>query len=79
LLEDSTGVNKPEFESCLEDPAVQARVRKDIDEGNDLYVISTPTVYINGKRLQVFPEFLPGILKNILAETTASATSAEKH
>jgi protein-disulfide isomerase/uncharacterized membrane protein len=40
------------FRTCLDDPATMARVRHDIQAGDRVGVESTPTLFINGRRLQ---------------------------
>jgi protein-disulfide isomerase len=38
------------FAACVEDPAVDALVSREAQEGEDRWVSSTPTFFINGKR-----------------------------
>jgi len=44
------GMDLPTFQTCLKDPSVEALVTRDMREGNDHWVVSTPTFFINGKR-----------------------------
>ncbi|HEV7733815.1 MAG TPA: thioredoxin domain-containing protein [Candidatus Binatia bacterium] len=39
------------FRTCLDDPATMDRVRADIESGNRMGVDSTPTIFINGRRV----------------------------
>jgi protein-disulfide isomerase/uncharacterized membrane protein len=52
------GLNAAAMEGCLEDPKARADLAADIEEGNRLGVNSTPTVYINGKRLPRINDFV---------------------
>ena len=45
------GVDASAFEACLKDPSAAAGVSSDIDEGTQRWVGSTPTFFVNGKRL----------------------------
>lgn len=47
----SLGLDAAQFESCLKDPATQARLNQDIEEGITLNVESTPTFFVNGKKV----------------------------
>lgn len=46
------GVGKADLDRCVEDPAVMAMIREDIDDGEKLEIMSTPTFFINGKRFE---------------------------
>lgn len=46
------GLDLDEFKSTLDDPATAERVAKDIEDGNALGVDSTPTLFLNGERLE---------------------------
>jgi hypothetical protein len=37
-----------QFESDMQDPAIEARVQRDLDAGNALGITGTPTFYVNG-------------------------------
>jgi protein-disulfide isomerase len=39
------------FRGCLDDPATMDRVRRDVELGAGLGVASTPTIFINGRRV----------------------------
>lgn len=43
-------LDEKSFSACLADPAVNAAIDADIREGNNQWVGSTPTFFINGKR-----------------------------
>ncbi len=46
------GIDRTAFTSCLSDPERMARVRNDIDAGARLGVVSTPTLFINGRTVK---------------------------
>lgn len=46
----SLALEEKSFSACLADPAVNAAIDADIQEGNNQWVGSTPTFFINGKR-----------------------------
>ncbi|MCO4753222.1 MAG: DsbA family protein [Bacteriovoracaceae bacterium] len=48
----SVGVNEGEFTKCLDGGKFMSMVEKDIQQGKDLGVKSTPTFFVNGKLLQ---------------------------
>ena len=58
------GVNSEKFNKCLDDNKYIAQVEKEIQEGKDIGVKSTPTFYVNGKLvsgaqpLEVFSEII---------------------
>jgi protein-disulfide isomerase/uncharacterized membrane protein len=52
------GLNAAAIEGCLEDPKAKTDLAADIAEGNRLGVNSTPTVYINGKKLPRINDFV---------------------
>lgn len=43
-------LNVPAWKACLQDPAVNAVVSQDVQDGLDAWVGSTPTFFINGRR-----------------------------
>jgi protein-disulfide isomerase len=45
------GLDTPEFEALMNSPEIRARVASDRNEGVQVGVQGTPTVFINGKRL----------------------------
>jgi protein-disulfide isomerase/uncharacterized membrane protein len=46
----------PQFEECLASPAVSAELAKQLAEAHRLKISSTPTIFINGKRLQAWQD-----------------------
>jgi protein-disulfide isomerase len=62
------GLDAARFETCLTDPATQARVSQDIEEGVALNVESTPTFFINGRRITGAqpPEIWNAVIEHLL-------------
>jgi protein-disulfide isomerase/uncharacterized membrane protein len=52
------GLNAAAMEGCLEDPRTKAALAAQVDEGNRLGITSTPTVYIDGKKLPQINHFV---------------------
>ena len=46
-----TGMDAGRFETCLTDPATLAAVNQDVEEGIALNIESTPTFFVNGRRV----------------------------
>ena len=46
----SLGLDLTAFEACLKDPTVSTLIEADQKDGDDHWVLSTPTFFINGKR-----------------------------
>lgn len=46
------GLDMKKFKATLDDPATAKRVQKDMSDGTELGVDSTPTVYFNGERVE---------------------------
>jgi protein-disulfide isomerase len=46
------GLDIATFRTCLDDPATRARVTEDVEAGNRADLASTPTLFINGRRVQ---------------------------
>jgi len=59
----SLGLNMETFEKDLKDPAIQAKIRQDFQDGNRADVRGTPAVYINGRVLK--NRTLAGFQENI--------------
>lgn len=57
-LAGEAGLNAAAMEGCLDDPQTKATLAAEIAEGNRLGVSSTPTVYINGKKLPRLNDFV---------------------
>ena len=47
----AVGLNQEEYDKKKTDPAIQQRVRQDALEGRQAGVRGTPTIFINGRRL----------------------------
>ena len=45
------GLNQVEFEKKMKDPKIKAMIRQDLRDGAEAGVRGTPTVFINGRRL----------------------------
>jgi protein-disulfide isomerase len=45
------GFDVKEFEVKMRDPEIQARIRQDMRDGSQAGVRGTPTIFVNGKRL----------------------------
>lgn len=57
----AAGLNADQMRSCLESPAAREKLTVQIEEAQRLEVRSTPTVFINGKRLAQIGGFLNAI------------------
>jgi protein-disulfide isomerase len=44
------GLDMTAFDACLKDPSVSGLIKADQKDGDDHWVLSTPTFFINGKR-----------------------------
>lgn len=44
------GVDKKVYQACVEDPAIKGLIDADVAEGDNRFVGSTPTFFINGRR-----------------------------
>jgi len=71
------GLNMAEFEKVMQAGVVETAVQKDIADGAAARVLGTPTLFINGKRVQErsFEAFKKAILEE-LAAVKAPATTA---
>lgn len=66
-----TGLNIPNFQSCMSGGEVAASIAKEVDEGDMLNIQSTPSLYVNGKPLtpgSPDPQFLRELIKHISAK-----------
>jgi protein-disulfide isomerase len=52
------GLNAAAIQGCLDDPKTRSDLAAEVAEGNRLGVNSTPTVYINGKKLPRINDFV---------------------
>jgi protein-disulfide isomerase/uncharacterized membrane protein len=57
-LAGEAGLNATAMQGCLDDPETKAALAAEVAEGNRLGVHSTPTVYINGKKLPRINDFV---------------------
>lgn len=48
----ASGANAQQVATCAVEPATAARVRKSLQLGTDLDITGTPTLYVNGRRVQ---------------------------
>ncbi len=46
------GLNVPQFEKAMQDPALEQVIAKDMRDGADAQVTGTPSLYVNGKKVQ---------------------------
>jgi protein-disulfide isomerase len=51
-LATAAGLNAQQLAACAASPATEARIKKSLDLGQTLEVNETPTVFINGRRVQ---------------------------
>ncbi len=51
-IAEEAGLDRARFAACLDDPGAQAALDFDISEAVRLQVTGTPTIFINGRRLQ---------------------------
>ena len=53
------GLDRAQLEKDMEDPAIEANLQQDIQDGETLGVRATPTFFVNGKPLEDFgPQYL---------------------
>jgi protein-disulfide isomerase len=57
-LAGEAGLNTAALQGCLDDPKAKADLAAEIAEGNRLGVNSTPTLYVNGKKLPRINDFV---------------------
>lgn len=60
-IAEAAGLDGVQMRACLESGAASAALKAQIDEAQRLNVTSTPTVYINGKKLDQISGFLQAI------------------
>lgn len=70
-----SGVQQEAFNACVQDAKPIERIKADITDGDRVGVFSTPTVLINGRKVQVAPNLLPGLLLQILETVKAERKS----
>ena len=62
-LAEEAGLNPTAMQGCLEDPATEEALDAQIAEAHRLEVRSTPTLYVNGKKLPRIKDLLPVVDK----------------
>ncbi len=60
-LATAAGLDSDAMRQCLTSPGARAKLDRDIAEGKRLQVNATPTVFVNGKRLEQIGGFLKAI------------------
>ena len=46
------GLNSTEFDACLDSGAMSSRVERDFQEGSSLGISSTPSFFVNNKKIE---------------------------
>jgi protein-disulfide isomerase len=74
------GINQAEFEKAMQSGKHEAQVQKDLADGAAARVLGTPTMFVNGKRVQdrSFEGFKKVILEELAAAKGSPAPSAPK-
>ena len=69
-----------DFEKAMQSGALETAVQKDIAEGAEAKVLGTPTLFINGKRVQdrSFEAFKKTILEELAAGKVSPAPAAAR-
>jgi protein-disulfide isomerase len=65
-LATAAGLNAQQLATCADSPATEARIKKSLDLGQALEVNETPTVFINGRRVQSITSIPYDQLKNLV-------------
>ena len=66
LIEEA-GLNEKEMKECMVSAEVRQRVMADAELGNKLGINSTPSIFINGKRVKIVsPQVISGVIDRIL-------------
>jgi protein-disulfide isomerase len=67
----AVGLDVESFDKCLDDPAIQAAVRRDAEAGIALQVQGTPTFFVNGRRsmgAKLTPEQMAALFRELARE-----------
>src|SRR3989442_719206 len=74
------GLNMAEFEKVMQAGSLELAVQKDIADGAAARVLGTPTLFVNGKRMQErsFEAFKKTILEELAAAKAPATTSPAK-
>lgn len=62
----SIGVNVDSLQSCMSNEKTSDAIEQDIEEGNRIHVMATPTLIINGKLYKGYPG--NGVIQSLLAQ-----------
>lgn len=70
------GVDPTQLEACVNDPATAMAIARDIEEGRQLQVESTPTLFFNGHKVEggLPTPVLERIIDGLLAQAAPAAT-----
>ncbi len=68
------GLNPVEFKACLTSETTDQEVQRDVDLGRAIGVNGTPTIFVNGRRLDS-----PASLDGVIAELLSSAANVQRH
>src|SRR2546425_4521579 len=74
------GMNMTEFEKIMQSGSMETAVQKDIADGAAARVLGTPTLFVNGKRMQErsFEAFKKTILEELAAAKAPATTAPAK-
>ena len=75
-LAGEAGLNPSAMEGCLDDPKTKAALAAQVAEGNRLGITSTPTVYIDGKKLPQINYFVAVVDKEARKKGSPPLASA---
>jgi len=71
------GIKEADFETCVTDQSYRRAVSASVDYGVSQGVNSTPTLFLNGEKLETAASRTPDGLAGIIDEALAGKTSAE--
>ncbi len=74
-LAGAIGLDRARFLSCFEAPQTAARIAGEVEQGHALGVSATPTIFVNGKRLQRFND-LPLVVDRLSAQLGLSGLAS---
>lgn len=72
-------LNVDQLQACIKNQAEKGKLKKSVDEANGLDVSATPTMFVNGERLEgaVGEQALVDVIKKHLQDQAAGAGSAK--
>jgi len=76
-LAKASGLSEEQFISCMADPEITDRYDAFIDLGVDQGVTGTPTVFVNGKRVDSDFDSIQAAIAPILGETIPEKAAEE--